>query len=149
VTSIDIDKSELGEELSNQRQYVIRHILALCTSNKQSGLLETDLVGVFVGEISKVVQCLTKNTQRDAEFARLLTLGHMHVAKKELSDGQRLLILTENLVGLRLACDTGFLDLLHCPDVFRKISAKRDIHRGIIDGNDIRYKFWRAKCQSH
>lgn len=92
MTSININETKPWKEFSDQRKHFIWHIFTLGASNKECGLLESNLLGIFVREVAKVIERASKNVQRNAELLCLLALGSVEVPKEKLSNREGLFV---------------------------------------------------------
>jgi hypothetical protein len=70
VTGLDIHHAEAREELADEGYHVVGHVLALSTADEEGRLLEAYLAGILEGEVAEVIECSTKDVQRDAELLR-------------------------------------------------------------------------------
>ena len=135
VARIHVDQLKQREELADQRDQLVRHVLALGAPHKKRGLQEPNLAGVLEGEIAQVVERLCERGQGDAELLRALwrPTGPVQVSQEELPDRERLLVRLEDLVGLGLPGHVGLVDLLHALDVAREVALQAGVDGRVVD----------------
>lgn len=61
MARINVRQSKSREELADEWKDVIGNVFALGSANKEGWLLETNLIGVLVWEISKVIEGSAKD----------------------------------------------------------------------------------------
>jgi hypothetical protein len=160
VPSVNIHELEAREELANQWQKLIRHVLALRPADEERPFLIPDLGRVLEGKISEVVERLAQDIQRNAKFLSRGALRAVEITKQKLTDGQLLccaivsvinpnIVMNtlslvsclfeslEDLVRFRLSSDTCLLDLAHSLHVLGEIPAQSRIHGCIVDSYQV------------
>lgn len=91
VTRLDVGDLEQGEELADDGQRLVRHVLALRAPDEQRWPLEAHLPGLLEGEVAHVREGAAEDLDGDAEALRLLAFWRVEVAEEELPDGEGLL----------------------------------------------------------
>jgi hypothetical protein len=71
VSRIDISQLKQGEKPPNQRQQLVRDIVAFRASDKQRWAVESCCVWIFEWEIAHLVQSSSEGVDWDSEFQRL------------------------------------------------------------------------------
>lgn len=152
VSSFNVHELEAREELPDQGQDLIRHVLALCAPHEQRRLHKPRLARVPEGEVPHIVERAAQDVEGHAE---LLPLGRVtahravEVPEEELPYGQRLLVLCEDLVCLGLPGHAGVLDAPHPAHVPRKVLAKDLVHRRVVHRRDVGDEVGAAEGERH
>jgi hypothetical protein len=87
VPRLGIDHLKHGEELADERDHLVRDVLALGAADEERGLKEAHGGRVLEGEVAEVVEGLAQDAERDAELLRVGPVGRaVQVTEEELAD---------------------------------------------------------------
>lgn len=164
VPRLGIDHLKHREELADERDDLVRDVLALGAADEQRGLEEAHGGRVLEGEVAQVVERLAQDAERDPELLGVGPVGRaVQVAEEELADCEGLgyhklvggclrskrrkggagwkwaylLVWLEDLVGLGLASDAGLVNLLHALDVAAKVGVDTGVDGGVVDRDEV------------
>lgn len=167
MATIAIQQLEAREEPPDQRQRLVRDIVALGASHDEGGALEPRDIRVLEREIRHGGQALRQRLQRDSEpqlhlvrvpvVARLVRrrVPRRHldqVRQQELPDRQVRLVLRQDLVRVALLLDllrAPLLDLAHRVHVFPEIRLQRRVDGRVVHGDQGRVFAWGPQRERH